>query len=101
MDSFLVIRRDNIGDLVCTLPLIVALRKRHPKARIEALVNSYNRDVLQGHPALDAVHAYTKGKHREDESLPSPANRRFVPVHDQDDPSQHAETDVRPARNPK
>ncbi|OBS09619.1 glycosyltransferase family 9 protein [Acidihalobacter prosperus] len=62
----LVIRRDNIGDLVCTLPMITALRRRYPEAHIAALVNSYNRDVLAGHPDLDAVYAYTKAKHRED-----------------------------------
>jgi len=75
--SFLVIRRDNIGDLVCTLPLIAALRRRYPAARIEALVNSYNRDVLEGHPDLDAVHAYSKGKHREGESLAAVYARRL------------------------
>ena len=61
----LVSRRDNIGDLVCTTPLIAALRQRHPGGYIAALVNSYNRDVLQGNPALDEVFAYTKAKHRE------------------------------------
>ncbi len=61
----LVIRRDNIGDLVCTTPLIAALRQRYPGAYIAALVNSYNRGVLDGNPALDEVFAYTKGKHRE------------------------------------
>jgi ADP-heptose:LPS heptosyltransferase len=69
LNSILVIRRDNIGDLVCTLPLIAALRKKYPNARIEALANSYNCDVLDGHPDLNAVHAYSKGKHRADESL--------------------------------
>src|SRR5262245_7485348 len=61
---FLVIRRDNIGDLVCTTPLIFALRERYPHAHIAALVNTYNEAVLAGNPALDAVHAYEKGKHR-------------------------------------
>jgi len=59
-----VIRRDNIGDLVCTTPLIFALRDRYPDAHIAALVNTYNEAVLAGNPALDAVHAYEKGKHR-------------------------------------
>src|SRR5262249_10029526 len=54
----LVIRRDNIGDLVCTTPLIFALRDRYPEAHIAALVNTYNEAVLAGNPALDAVHAY-------------------------------------------
>src|SRR6185436_17853806 len=37
----LILRRDNIGDLVCTTPLIEALRARHPQAWIGALVNTY------------------------------------------------------------
>lgn len=60
----LVIRRDNIGDLVCTTPLLRALRRQLPQARIECLVTSYNRAVLAGHPDIDALHAYTKAKHR-------------------------------------
>ena len=65
----LVIRRDNIGDLVCTTPLFSALRRHFPQARIESLVNSYNAPVLDGNPAIDAVHVYRKAKHRaSDES---------------------------------
>jgi heptosyltransferase III len=60
----LVIRRDNIGDLACTTPLLAALRARYPQAHIAALVNSYNAAVLDGNPHLDAVHVYTKLKHR-------------------------------------
>lgn len=60
----LVIRRDNIGDLVCTTPLLAALRRRYPSGYLAALVNSYNAAVLDGNPDLDAVHVYTKLKHR-------------------------------------
>ncbi len=63
--SFLVIRRDNIGDLVCTTPLFEALRRRFPAARIYALTNSYNLPVLRNNPFIDEAFAYTKGKHRE------------------------------------
>jgi ADP-heptose:LPS heptosyltransferase len=62
---FLVIRRDNIGDLACTTPLIRALRDRFPRAHIAVLVNSYNRPVVENNPDIDAVYDYTKGKHRE------------------------------------
>jgi len=62
--KILVIRRDNIGDLVCTTPLISALRRRYPRAHIAALVNTYNRQVLDAHSDLDAVYAYAKAKHR-------------------------------------
>lgn len=60
----LVIRRDNIGDLVCTTPLLHALRMHFPNAKICALVNSYNVAVLENNPDIDGVYAYPKGKHR-------------------------------------
>ena len=60
----LIVRRDNIGDLVCTTPLLRALRRQLPQARIECLVTRYNQAVLSGHPDIDALHAYTKAKHR-------------------------------------
>ena len=59
----LVVRRDNIGDLVCTTPLISALRARFPGAWLGALVNSYNAPVLAGNTDLSEVIAYTKLKH--------------------------------------
>lgn len=64
--KILVIRRDNIGDLVCTTPLIRALRQQLPDARIEALVTHYNAEVLAGNPDLDQVHSYQKAKHRSE-----------------------------------
>ena len=70
MKRILVIRRDNIGDLVCTTPLIRALRLRYPAAQIDALVNSYNLPVVAHNPDLNLACAYTKAKHRaEGESL--------------------------------
>jgi ADP-heptose:LPS heptosyltransferase len=62
--KILVIRRDNIGDLVCTTPVFTALRQRFPTAQICALVNSYNAPVLAQHPGVDHVFVYTKLKHR-------------------------------------
>ena len=63
--SILVIRRDNIGDLACTTPLIHALRRHYPKARICVLVTSYNRSVVENNPDIDFVYSYMKAKHRE------------------------------------
>lgn len=70
--KILVIRRDNIGDLVCTTPLLLALRRHHPEAWIGVLTNSYCAPVLAGHPAIDEVFIYRKAKHREPgQSLPA------------------------------
>ena len=75
----LIIRRDNIGDLVCTTPLISALRRRLPDAWLGALTNSYNAPVLDGNPDLDDVFVYTKAKHRsQGESLPGILWRRLL-----------------------
>ncbi len=61
----LIIRRDNIGDLVCTTPLIRALRTQLPTAYIAALVTKYNLAVMAGNPDIDALFFYTKAKHLE------------------------------------
>lgn len=63
MKKILIVRRDNIGDLVCTTPAIAALRRHYPDAEIGALVNSYNAEVLRGNPHLDQVFVYQKLKH--------------------------------------
>ena len=60
----LILRRDNIGDLVCTTPLLEALRAQLPGAWLAALVTTYNAEVLKGNPALDAIFVYEKLKHR-------------------------------------
>ncbi len=65
----LIVRRDNIGDLICTTPLFEAIRRQYPDAYIAALVNSYNAPAIQGNPHLDAIFAYTKGKHADGESV--------------------------------
>jgi len=62
-DKILVIRRDNIGDLLCTTPLISALRARYQEAHIAVLANSYNASVLANNPDIDKVYQYTKAKH--------------------------------------
>lgn len=62
--NILVIRRDNIGDLVCTLPMLSSLRRQCPDAWIGVLCNSYNVAVLAGNSDIDAVFAYRKAKHR-------------------------------------
>jgi len=61
---FLLIQRDNIGDLVLSTPFIRVLRTRYPGARIDALVNSYNAPVLERNPHVNSIHTYTKWKHR-------------------------------------
>ncbi len=62
--NILLIRRDNIGDLVCTTPAIAAVRQTYPNAKLAVLVNSYNAEVLANNPHIDKIYVYEKGKHR-------------------------------------
>lgn len=64
MTKILIVRRDNIGDLICTLPLIASMRLLYPKARIDLLVNSYCAPVVANNPDLDNIYIYTKAKHK-------------------------------------
>ncbi|MCK6615270.1 MAG: glycosyltransferase family 9 protein [Ignavibacteriaceae bacterium] len=53
--NILIVRTDRIGDLVLTLPMASALRKKYPAARISFLVRAYTADLLKGHPFIDEV----------------------------------------------
>lgn len=67
--AILIIRRDNIGDLVLTTPMFEAIRRRYPKAYIAVLVNSYNAPAIAGNPFVDDIFIYTKGKHTANGSV--------------------------------
>jgi heptosyltransferase-3 len=54
-DRILIVRTDRIGDVVLSLPVISALRKRFPKARLAMLIQPAVEAVVSGHPDLDAV----------------------------------------------
>ena len=73
----LIVRPDNIGDLVCTTPLMHQLRDTFPGIHLDVFVNSYNAPVLQGQPDIDGYYYYTKAKHRGKRSLLSVYWHRF------------------------
>ena len=61
--KILVVRNDNIGDVVCTLPCLEALRQHFPDAYIAILVCRLTEEVVTGNPYLDKVFVYDKAKH--------------------------------------
>jgi ADP-heptose:LPS heptosyltransferase len=70
MKKILVVRRDNIGDLVCTLPLLKAIRQQRPDWGLYAYVNRYNAPILEHYQYADAqgidqFWSYQKLKHRQ------------------------------------
>ena len=58
--SILVVRRDNIGDLLCTTPLLHGLRKKYPESFIAVFASSYNEEILRGNPDVDKVFIFPK-----------------------------------------
>lgn len=69
MKNILIIRRDNIGDLVCTTPLIEGAKIAWPDAKIYLLINTVSQDVVKENPYIEQTFIYRKAKHRtKDES---------------------------------
>lgn len=63
--KILIVRNDNIGDLINTTPAIEALRKAYPDAQIDIVVNSLNRCAIDGNPFINHIYCYTKSKHKK------------------------------------
>ena len=61
--KILIIRRDNIGDMICTLPLVVGLSNLDKSIAIDVLTNSYVAPILSNIRHLRQVFAYQKLKH--------------------------------------
>lgn len=61
--KILLIRRDNIGDLILTTPLIATLATSL-NCKVDVLVNTYNQPILEHNPHVGKVHIYSKLHHR-------------------------------------
>jgi lipopolysaccharide heptosyltransferase II len=51
----LLIKPSALGDVVHTIPVLVKLRTRYPRARIDWLITPENAEVVRYHPALSNV----------------------------------------------
>ncbi len=51
----LLIKPSALGDVVHTLPVLVKLRARYPRARIDWLITPENAEIVRYHPALSNV----------------------------------------------
>ena len=56
-----LIKPSALGDIAHALPVLSALRRRYPQARITWIVNRAFEPILQGHPHLDATLAFDRG----------------------------------------
>jgi len=60
--KILIIRLSAIGDVVRTLPVLRALRVKFPLSYIAWVVEESAQDILQGHPDLDRLFVFRRGK---------------------------------------
>ena len=61
--NILIIRRDNIGDLLCTTPLLRGLKDQLKVSRLDVVTNAYVAPVLKGSQLIDDLYIYHKLKH--------------------------------------
>ncbi|MHC4637753.1 MAG: glycosyltransferase family 9 protein [Planctomycetota bacterium] len=54
-NNILIIKPSSLGDIITALPVLSALRKNYPHARISWLVRPEFRQLLDGHPYLDEI----------------------------------------------
>ncbi len=59
----LVIKRDKLGDLLLTTPLLARLKAGLPQAETHLLANDYNAWVVADNPHLDRVWVYRRVRH--------------------------------------
>jgi len=66
----LIIRIDFLGDMVCTTPLLHAIKARWSRAEIHVLASKYNSPVLVNNPSVSKVYHYVFSKHYEKNDRP-------------------------------
>ena len=59
----LVIKRDKLGDLLLTTPLLAHLKASRPDAEVHLLANDYNAWVVAGNPHVDRLWVYRRVRH--------------------------------------
>ncbi len=56
-----LIKPSALGDIIHSLPVLTALRRRYPAAHITWVVNRGYEDLIAGHPDLDATLPFDRG----------------------------------------
>jgi len=63
LKKILIVRNDQIGDLICSLPVFEALKKACPHAKITLVASTYSFSVAKNNPYIDNILCYEKHKH--------------------------------------
>ncbi len=60
--KIIVVKRDKIGDMLLTTPMLRSLREALPQAEIHVLANDYNAWVLNNNPDVDRLWVYGRAR---------------------------------------
>ncbi|MFQ6673133.1 MAG: glycosyltransferase family 9 protein, partial [Candidatus Tectimicrobiota bacterium] len=70
--KILLVRNDNIGDVICSTPAIEAVRRAFPQAYVGILVAGYSLEAIEGNPHVDEIYTYEKAHHHPE--IPKPVS---------------------------
>lgn len=73
-----IVKPSSLGDIVHSLPVLTALRRRYPQAHISWVVSRIFEPLLQGHPDLDATIPLDRGAARRGWMAALQTWRRFI-----------------------
>lgn len=59
----LIVKRDKLGDLLLTTPMLAHLKGSRPDAEVHLLANDYNAWVVEGNRHIDRLWAYSRVRH--------------------------------------
>jgi ADP-heptose:LPS heptosyltransferase len=60
--NILIIRKNNIGDMVCAIPILKSIRREFPQAHITVLADRTNAGIVNGASYIDKLLVYRKGQ---------------------------------------
>ncbi|MDV2495317.1 MAG: glycosyltransferase family 9 protein [bacterium] len=70
--KILLVRNDNIGDVICSTPAIEAVRRAFPQAYVAILVAGYSLEAIESNPHVDEIYVYEKARHHPE--VPKPVS---------------------------
>ena len=62
MNRILIIQTAFIGDVILATPVVEKLNQFYPEAKIDFLLRKGNEDLLKGHPIINKLYIWNKGK---------------------------------------
>lgn len=60
--NILIIRRNNIGDMICAIPALKTIRREFPQVHITVLADNTNAGIIEGASFIDKIIVYKKGR---------------------------------------